>query len=79
MTFALPFWPPHSDANQYGRYGKTRAEEDAKRYLKDKEDLEKERDGIRTALVALRQEKKELREKLRAAPGRTGHRGTHLT
>ncbi|XP_075897636.1 actin filament-associated protein 1-like 1 [Nelusetta ayraudi] len=57
-----------SNDNQYGRYGKTRAEEDAKRYLKDKQDLEKERDGIRTTLVAVRQEKKELREKLKAAP-----------
>ncbi|KAM9375783.1 actin filament-associated protein 1-like 1 isoform 2-T2 [Pholidichthys leucotaenia] len=56
-----------SNANQYGRYGKTRAEEDAKRYLREKEELERERDGIRSALVSLRQEKRELREELKTA------------
>uniref|UniRef100_A0A3B4EQZ9 Actin filament-associated protein 1-like 1 n=1 Tax=Pundamilia nyererei TaxID=303518 RepID=A0A3B4EQZ9_9CICH len=53
--------------NQYGRYGKTRAEEDAKRYLREKEELEKERDGIRNALVTLRQQKRELKEELKTA------------
>lgn len=60
----------HPDANQYGRYGKTRAEEDAKRYLKEKEELERGRDGIRNALVTLRQEKRELKEELKTAPGK---------
>uniref|UniRef100_UPI0037E8D0AF actin filament-associated protein 1-like 1 isoform X2 n=1 Tax=Semicossyphus pulcher TaxID=241346 RepID=UPI0037E8D0AF len=59
-----------SNANQYGRYGKTRAEEDAKRYLNEKEELERERDGIRNALVTLRQEKKELKEELKTASER---------
>ncbi|XP_042349005.1 actin filament-associated protein 1-like 1 isoform X3 [Plectropomus leopardus] len=59
-----------SNANQYGRYGKTRAEEDAKRYLKEKEELESERDGIRNALVTLRKEKRELKEELKAASER---------
>ncbi|KAM4621764.1 actin filament-associated protein 1-like 1 isoform 2-T2 [Polymixia lowei] len=54
-----------SNANQYGRYGKTRAEEDAKRYLREKEELERARDGIRKTLVALRKEKKELKEELK--------------
>ncbi|KAF0039559.1 hypothetical protein F2P81_007794 [Scophthalmus maximus] len=56
-----------SNANQYGKYGKTRAEEDARRYLKEKEELERERDGIRNALVTLRQEKRELKEELKTA------------
>ncbi|XP_049898231.1 actin filament-associated protein 1-like 1 isoform X1 [Epinephelus moara] len=56
-----------SNANQYGKYGKTRAEEDAKRYLKEKEELERERDGIRNALVTLRKEKRELKEELKTA------------
>ncbi|XP_069027481.1 actin filament-associated protein 1-like 1 isoform X1 [Embiotoca jacksoni] len=56
-----------SNANQYGRYGKMRAEEDAKRYLGEKEELERERDGIRNALVTLRQEKRELKEELKTA------------
>ncbi|XP_022056080.2 actin filament-associated protein 1-like 1 isoform X1 [Acanthochromis polyacanthus] len=59
-----------SNANQYGRYGKTRAEEDAKRYHNEKEELEKERDGIRNALVTLRQEKRELKEELKTASER---------
>nr|XP_043896201.1 actin filament-associated protein 1-like 1 isoform X1 [Solea senegalensis] len=56
-----------SNGNQYGRYGKTRAEEDAKRYLKETEELERERDGIRNALVTVRQEKRELKEELKTA------------
>ncbi|KAM7418002.1 hypothetical protein PAMA_017575 [Pampus argenteus] len=59
-----------SNSNQYGRYGKTRAEEDAKRYLKEKEELERERDGIRNTLVTLRQEKRELKEELKTASER---------
>lgn len=58
------------DANQYGKYGKTRAEEDAKRYLRDKEELESEKNGIRNALVILRQEKRELKEELKTASGK---------
>ncbi|XP_077387876.1 actin filament-associated protein 1-like 1 isoform X2 [Festucalex cinctus] len=56
-----------SNCNQYGRYGKTRAEEDAKRYLKEKEELEKEKDGIRNTLSNLRQEKRGLKEQLQTA------------
>ncbi|XP_077433605.1 actin filament-associated protein 1-like 1 isoform X2 [Vanacampus margaritifer] len=56
-----------SNSNQYGRYGKTRAEEDAKRYLKEKEELEKEKEGIRNTLSNLRQEKRELKEQLQTA------------
>ncbi|XP_033977220.1 actin filament-associated protein 1-like 1 isoform X1 [Trematomus bernacchii] len=59
-----------SNENQYGRYGKTRADEDAKHYLKEKEDLERERDGIRNALVTLRKEKRELKEELKTASER---------
>uniref|UniRef100_A0A8C2IC84 Actin filament-associated protein 1-like 1 n=1 Tax=Cyprinus carpio TaxID=7962 RepID=A0A8C2IC84_CYPCA len=56
-----------SNANQYGRYGKTRAQEDARRYLKEKEDLEKEIDSIRSALVSLRKKKREAKEKMKGA------------
>ncbi|XP_035983310.1 actin filament-associated protein 1-like 1 isoform X2 [Fundulus heteroclitus] len=59
-----------SNTNPYGRYGKTRAEEDAKRYLREKEELEAERDGIRNALVTLRQQKKDLKEELKVASDR---------
>lgn len=57
-----------SSANQY-KYGKNRAEEDARRYLVEKERLEKEKETIRTELTALRQEKKELKEAIRNNPG----------
>ncbi|XP_076993484.1 actin filament-associated protein 1-like 1 isoform X1 [Tamandua tetradactyla] len=56
-----------SSANQY-KYGKNRAEEDARRYLIEKEKLEKEKDTIRTELMALRQEKRELKEAIRSSP-----------
>ncbi|XP_021571392.1 actin filament-associated protein 1-like 1 [Carlito syrichta] len=57
-----------SSANQY-KYGKNRAEEDARRYLVEKEKLEKEKEMIRTELLALRQEKRELKEAIRSDPG----------
>uniref|UniRef100_A0A8C6QPS2 Actin filament-associated protein 1-like 1 n=1 Tax=Nannospalax galili TaxID=1026970 RepID=A0A8C6QPS2_NANGA len=57
-----------SSANQY-KYGKNRAEEDARRYLVEKEKLEKEKETIRTELMALRQEKRELKEAIRNSPG----------
>nr|XP_008013122.2 actin filament-associated protein 1-like 1 isoform X2 [Chlorocebus sabaeus] len=57
-----------SSANQY-KYGKNRAEEDARRYLVEKEKLEKEKEMIRTELIALRQEKRELKEAIRSSPG----------
>ncbi|XP_043113021.1 actin filament-associated protein 1-like 1 isoform X6 [Puntigrus tetrazona] len=56
-----------SNANQYGRYGKTRAQEDARRYLKEKEDLEKEIDSIRSSLISLRNKKREAKEKMKGA------------
>ncbi|XP_012513685.1 PREDICTED: actin filament-associated protein 1-like 1 [Propithecus coquereli] len=57
-----------SSANQY-KYGKNRAEEDARRYLVEKEKLEKEKEMVRTELTALRQEKRELKEAIRSSPG----------
>lgn len=55
--------------NQYARYGKTRAEEDARRYLKQKEELEKQKEELRHALIALRREKREVKEESKAAAG----------
>ncbi|KAJ7997278.1 hypothetical protein DPEC_G00227320 [Dallia pectoralis] len=56
-----------SNANQYvsGKYGKTRAEEDAKTYLKEKDEMEKEREVIKNALLVLRKERKEVKEQLK--------------
>ncbi|XP_066501950.1 actin filament-associated protein 1-like 1b [Hoplias malabaricus] len=59
-----------SSVNQYGKYGKTRAEEDARRYLNEKEQLEKEKEEIRKTLLLLRKEKKKVKEELKEATGK---------
>ncbi|KAK0145405.1 Actin filament-associated protein 1-like 1 [Merluccius polli] len=55
-----------SNVNQYGRYGKTRAEEDARRYLREKEQLEKEKELLKRTLVSIRKERREVKEQLRS-------------
>lgn len=55
--------------NHYGKYGKTRAEEDARRYLNEKEQLEKEKEVIRKSLLSLRSEKRVVKEELKKATG----------
>jgi len=63
------------DVNQYGRYGKMRAEEDAKRYLRQKEELEKQKEELRNELITLRVEKREVKEEMKsdAGQGQTQH------
>ncbi|CAK6957210.1 actin filament-associated protein 1-like 1 isoform X2 [Scomber scombrus] len=58
-----------SNVNHYARYGKTRAEEDARQYLTQKEELEKQKEKLRNALIALRKEKRELKEKMKSGTG----------
>ncbi|CAI5643143.1 unnamed protein product [Oreochromis niloticus] len=58
-----------SNVNQYGRYGKTRAEEDARRYLREKEELEKQKEDLRSALISLRKEKRQLKEEGKSGTG----------
>lgn len=55
--------------NHYGKYGKTRAEEDARRYVSEKEQLEKDKEAIRKNLLSLRTEKRQLKEKMKNATG----------
>ncbi|XP_043559758.1 actin filament-associated protein 1-like 1 isoform X2 [Chiloscyllium plagiosum] len=57
-----------SNATQ-SKYGKTRAEEDAKKWLTEQEALENQKDSIRRELIQLRKEKKEFREALKALKG----------
>lgn len=57
------------DVNQYGRYGKTRAEEDARRYLTQKEELERQKEDLRSALISLRREKREVKEGMKSGTG----------
>uniref|UniRef100_A0A8C2F6T1 Actin filament-associated protein 1-like 1 n=1 Tax=Cyprinus carpio TaxID=7962 RepID=A0A8C2F6T1_CYPCA len=56
-----------SSVNHYGKYGKTRAEEDARRYLNEKEQLEKEKEVIKKNLLSLRSEKRVVKEELKKA------------
>ncbi|XP_029923911.1 actin filament-associated protein 1-like 1 isoform X2 [Myripristis murdjan] len=58
-----------SNVNQYARYGKTRAEEDARRYLRQKEELEKEKEELKNTLVSLRKERKEVKEEMKSGAG----------
>lgn len=57
-----------ADANNY-KYGKNRAEEDARRFLTEKDKLEKEKASIRNELIELRKEKRELREAMKSKSG----------
>uniref|UniRef100_A0A8C5HRB8 Actin filament-associated protein 1-like 1 n=1 Tax=Gouania willdenowi TaxID=441366 RepID=A0A8C5HRB8_GOUWI len=56
-----------SNVNQYGRYGKTRAEEDARRYLREKEELEEQKKELRNVLITLRRERKEVKEEMKSS------------
>ncbi|XP_073680403.1 actin filament-associated protein 1-like 1b [Garra rufa] len=56
-----------SSVNHYGKYGKTRAEEDARRYLNEKEQLEKEKEIIKKNLLSLRSEKRVVKQELKKA------------
>ncbi|OCT87735.1 actin filament-associated protein 1-like 1 [Xenopus laevis] len=58
-----------SNANQY-KYGKTRAEEDARKFIVEKEKLEKEKEAIRNKLFTLKRERRELKEMLKNCSGK---------
>ncbi|XP_048850627.1 LOW QUALITY PROTEIN: actin filament-associated protein 1-like 1 [Brienomyrus brachyistius] len=58
------------NTNHCGKYGKTRAEEDARRYRCEEEALEKEKENIRNTLLSLRKEKRGVREELKSPAGR---------
>ncbi|XP_030010362.1 actin filament-associated protein 1-like 1 isoform X1 [Sphaeramia orbicularis] len=58
-----------SNVNHYARYGKTRAEEDARRYLRQKEELEKQKEELRNTLISLRREKREIKEGMKSITG----------
>ncbi|KAM3869580.1 actin filament-associated protein 1-like 1 [Diretmus argenteus] len=58
-----------SNVNQYARYGKTRAEEDARRYLRQKEELEKEKEELKNTLFSLRKERKEVKGEMKNSTG----------
>ncbi|XP_019747509.1 actin filament-associated protein 1-like 1 isoform X3 [Hippocampus comes] len=51
-----------SNVNQYARYGKLRAEDDARRYVTQQAELERQKDALRRDLHALRADRKNLKE-----------------
>ncbi|XP_051902997.1 actin filament-associated protein 1-like 1 [Hippocampus zosterae] len=51
-----------SNVNQYARYGKLRAEDDARRYVTQQAELERQKDALRRDLRALRAHRKNLKE-----------------
>lgn len=51
-----------------------RAEEDARRYLRQKEELEKEKEELRNALISLRRERKGVKEQMKSDTGQTSIR-----
>uniref|UniRef100_A0A8C5MLW5 Actin filament-associated protein 1-like 1 n=1 Tax=Leptobrachium leishanense TaxID=445787 RepID=A0A8C5MLW5_9ANUR len=58
-----------SNANQY-KYGKTRAEEDARKFVLEKERLETEKEAIRNKLIELRKERRVIKETLKSSAGK---------
>lgn len=51
------------------KLGKNRTEADMRRYIDERDCLEKERDEVRSSLANLRKERKEIREELSACQG----------
>ncbi|KAJ7984058.1 hypothetical protein DPEC_G00367320, partial [Dallia pectoralis] len=61
-----------TNTNQYGLYGKTRAQEDAKPiHEREKKRWREARWGIRNSLLTLRQERREAKERQKTATGST--------
>ncbi|XP_028908198.1 actin filament-associated protein 1-like 1 isoform X1 [Ornithorhynchus anatinus] len=60
----------HASSAQQYRYGKNRAEEDARRFLVEKEKLEGEKQSIRDELGSLRREKREVKEAMKTSSGK---------
>lgn len=54
-----------------GKLGKNRTEADLRRYLDERERLEKEREEVRASLASLKKEKREIREELGSCQGTT--------
>lgn len=67
------------DVNHYARYGKTRAEEDARRYLQQKEELEEQKKELRSTLISLRREKREVKEEMKNRTGEMHINTSHGT
>lgn len=54
-----------------GKLGKNRTEADLRRYLDERDRLEKEREEVRASLANLKREKREIKEELSGCHGTT--------
>lgn len=54
-----------------GKLGKNRTEADLRRYLDERDRLEKEREEVRASLASLKKEKREIKEELSSCHGTT--------
>lgn len=54
-----------------GKLGKNRTEADLRRYLDERDCLEKEREEVRASLASLKKEKREIKEELSSCHGTT--------
>lgn len=52
-----------------GKLGKNRTEADLRRYIDERDRLEKEREDVRSSLASLRKERREIKEGLSACQG----------
>lgn len=59
-----------------GKLGKNRTEADLRRYLDERDRLEKEREEVRASLANLKREKREIKEELGSCHGTTPSLGT---
>lgn len=54
-----------------GKLGKNRTEADLRRYIDERDRLEKEREEVRSSLAKLKKERRESKEELSACQGTT--------
>lgn len=62
---------PGSSSAVEGKLGKNRTEADMRRYIDERDRLEKEREEVRSSLANLKKERKEVKEELGACQGTT--------
>lgn len=53
-----------------GKLGKNRTEADLRRYIDERQQLEKEREEVKSCLATLRKDRKEIKEQLNGCQGK---------
>lgn len=65
-----PLYLPGSPGAVEGKLGKNRTEADLRRYIDERQQLEKEREEVRSCLATLKKERKEIKEQLTGCQGK---------